>query len=505
MKKSILKNLYENFIVFKEAAVKRLGIVLLSVLLTIMITPIIAKAVGEIQLFTLRIEFEWNKAEILPQFYEQLDRVVNVLKENPNTLARIEGHADRTPGGSKVYNQRLSERRARAVMEYMVNAGIEKSRLTAVGYGFSKPLAPNDTPENRRRNRRIEIYIEKTAINDRDKVREEIVPVQKKKIEKIERKEELEPIRIAKPVKEDGPDIDSLLNRIDELEQNLKASEMKLKSYKGCEEITEVQGLWKDIGKLEEQIRVLEEAKGIPKKESNLAGFYVGLGLSYTWKNFDYAYTDFLNGPYGFEPEYHDVMAYAVIDIYFMDVNNILDMFKINANVGYEFNDYLSVELCFDYISGFYWQGNTIGYLNEFLYTIEEVSLKPEAKVDITTIMAAAKYSPFTVSDYIHPFLVGGAGMMLGEMEKIWYGPIAFDVFLLGSELEGLLGLGGPILQYRGSDSMKGPCVKLGAGADVYINDNWSVGAELSYFIGMGDMEQIKYVKATGGITYHFK
>ncbi|MDY6854022.1 MAG: OmpA family protein [Thermodesulfobacteriota bacterium] len=483
---------------------KRLGIVLLSVLLTIMITPIFARAVGEIQLFTLRIEFEWDKAEILPQFYEQLDRVVNVLKENPNTLARIEGHADRTPRESKAYNQRLSESRAKAVMEYMVNAGIEKGRLTAIGYGFSKPIAPNDTPENRKRNRRIEVYIEKAAIDEKGKVTEEILPVQKKAIEKIKKAEEGEPQLTMEPVKEEGPDIDSLLSRIDELEMKLKESEVELKSKRGYEEITEVQGLWKDIGKLEEQVSVLEEERGISKKGTNIANFYAGLGISFVWENFDYGYTSFLDGPYGFEPEYHDVMAYAVIDIWFMDVNNLLELFKINANVGYEFNDSLSVEVCFDYISGFLWEGKTIGYLNEF-YLIEDASLRPEAKVNITTIMAAAKYYPFTISDYIHPFLVGGAGLMLGEIEKIWYGPITFDVFLLGSELEGLLGLGGPILQFRGFDSMKGPCVKFGAGTDLYINDYWSIGAELSYFIGMGDMEQIKYVKATCGITYHFK
>ena len=488
--------------IFKEAAVKRLGIVLLSVLLTVLITPTFANAVGEIQLFTLRIEFEWNKAEILPQFYDQLDRVVNVLKENPNTLARIEGHADRTPGGSKVYNQRLSERRATAVMEYMVKTGIEKSRLTAIGYGFSKQLAPNDTPENRRRNRRIEIYIEKTAINDKEKVREEILPVHKKTIEKIERREEIEeiePIRIAEPVKEEGPDIDSMLSRIDELEKKLKESEADY------EELTEEQGLWEDIGRLEEQLSVLQEEKGIHKKESNLAGFYAGFGLSYAWKNFDKGYTSFLDGPYGFEPEYHDVEAYATLDIYLMDVSNILEMIKINANMGYEFSENFSLEVSFDYISGFHWKGKTIGYLDEFVYMTEDTSLIPKAKVNINTFMASAKYSPFKISDFIHPYGVFGAGLMRGQLEKVWYGPIAFDVYLLGTELEGLLALGGPILRWSGKDRMKGPCVKFGAGADVYINDNWSVGAELTYFIGMGDMDSIKYVKATGGITYHFK
>jgi OOP family OmpA-OmpF porin len=67
----------------------------------------------------------------------------------------IEGHADST--GPDAYNQKLSERRAKAVMAYLVNTvGIDPSRLTAVGYGESRPAYPNDTPENQAKNRRVE-------------------------------------------------------------------------------------------------------------------------------------------------------------------------------------------------------------------------------------------------------------------------------------------------------------------------------------------------------------
>jgi OOP family OmpA-OmpF porin len=67
----------------------------------------------------------------------------------------IEGHADST--GPEAYNQKLSERRANAVMGYLVNSvGISKDRLTAVGYGESRPAYPNDTPENQAKNRRVE-------------------------------------------------------------------------------------------------------------------------------------------------------------------------------------------------------------------------------------------------------------------------------------------------------------------------------------------------------------
>ena len=67
----------------------------------------------------------------------------------------IEGHADSV--GTEEYNQELSEKRAKAIVEYLVKKGIDPLRLTTKGYGFNKPAAPNDTPENRARNRRVEI------------------------------------------------------------------------------------------------------------------------------------------------------------------------------------------------------------------------------------------------------------------------------------------------------------------------------------------------------------
>ena len=458
---------------------KRFGIFILSFILTVLIASNFVYAVDEIQLFTLQIEPGWDRAEIPPQLYDQLDRVVKVLEENPNTLARIEGHTDRTPGESKVYSQGLSERLARVVMEYMVRAGIEKSRLTAIGYGFTRPIAPNDIPENRRRNRRIEIYIEKE-----------------------EKLEEIEPEQIVEPVKEEVPGIDSMLDRIDELGKRLEESESGLESY---EKKAKAKRLWKYMGGLKERSRVLQEEKDIPKKESRMAGFYFGLGLSYVWDDFDKDYSSKDDGPYGFEPRYNDIGAHSVGDVYLADLFIIFETIKINANVGYEFSDRFSLEVCFDYMTGFFWEGDRTSYINEYYSQTDRASLRPEAMVNITTIMAAVKYSPFKISDFIHPYGVFGAGVMYGEIQKFWYGPVTIDLYLLGSELGGMFGLSGPIFLYRGRDSMRGPACKFGAGADVYINDHWSVGAELSYFIGMGDMDSIRYVKATGGITYHFK
>ncbi|MCS6770560.1 MAG: OmpA family protein [Kiritimatiellae bacterium] len=114
----------------------------------------------DLMLFTLQIEFDYDKANLRPQYHKDLDVIIKVLQRDPGATARIEGHADRRPKSVHSYNMRLSERRARAVLDYIATVGgIDRSRLTAVGYGFTRPIAPNDTEENMQRNRRTEIYI----------------------------------------------------------------------------------------------------------------------------------------------------------------------------------------------------------------------------------------------------------------------------------------------------------------------------------------------------------
>lgn len=114
----------------------------------------------DLQLFTLNIEFDYDKADLRSQYYKDLDVIVKVLQRDPGATARVEGHADKRKKSQAAYNQRLSERRARAVLEYLVTVGgIERSRLTSVGYGFARPVAPNDTEVNMQKNRRTEIYI----------------------------------------------------------------------------------------------------------------------------------------------------------------------------------------------------------------------------------------------------------------------------------------------------------------------------------------------------------
>lgn len=103
------------------------------------------------------ITFATDSAEVQPQFRPTLDRVADVLDRYNQTYVDVYGHTDST--GSAQYNQALSERRADAVADYLVSRGVEAARLETLGYGFSQPVASNDTPEGRAQNRRVEIKI----------------------------------------------------------------------------------------------------------------------------------------------------------------------------------------------------------------------------------------------------------------------------------------------------------------------------------------------------------
>lgn len=114
----------------------------------------------DLQLFTLYIEFDYDKSILKPQYFEKLDVIVKVLQRDPGATARVEGHADKRKTSQHEYNMKLSERRAKAVVDYLVNTGgIDRTRLVYKGYGFTRPVAPNDTEENMQKNRRTEIYI----------------------------------------------------------------------------------------------------------------------------------------------------------------------------------------------------------------------------------------------------------------------------------------------------------------------------------------------------------
>ncbi|MDB4444596.1 OmpA family protein [bacterium] len=101
------------------------------------------------------VRFDTGKANIKPTFYPELNEVVTVLNRNPGLKVEIQGHTDNV--GAAAFNQKLSERRAKSVMEHLVNQGIDPSRLSAKGYGSSRPAASNATPEGRAMNRRVEL------------------------------------------------------------------------------------------------------------------------------------------------------------------------------------------------------------------------------------------------------------------------------------------------------------------------------------------------------------
>jgi OOP family OmpA-OmpF porin len=103
------------------------------------------------------ILFATDSAKLDSASFETLDRLAAAARACPGVRIAIEGHTDSE--GSAEYNQRLSVRRARAVVSYLVKAGAERSQFEAVGYGLSRPAVPNDTEENMARNRRIEFSV----------------------------------------------------------------------------------------------------------------------------------------------------------------------------------------------------------------------------------------------------------------------------------------------------------------------------------------------------------
>jgi len=103
------------------------------------------------------IYFETSKYDLLSDSYYELDKVVKLLHENPLMKIEIEGHTDNA--GNPEKNQVLSLNRATAVMNYIVSKGIAQDRITAKGFGMTRPIVGNDTPENRQLNRRVEFTI----------------------------------------------------------------------------------------------------------------------------------------------------------------------------------------------------------------------------------------------------------------------------------------------------------------------------------------------------------
>ncbi len=122
--------------------------------------PILRNRISMEENFTLQgVQFEIGSANLTADAQKTLDEVAEAMKAAPMVKVEIHGHTDNT--GSLELNNRLSLQRAESVKKYLVGKGVEESRLGTKGFGPSKPIATNDTPEGRTENRRIEFVIVK--------------------------------------------------------------------------------------------------------------------------------------------------------------------------------------------------------------------------------------------------------------------------------------------------------------------------------------------------------
>lgn len=103
------------------------------------------------------IRFNTNKSTLTTQAQQNLDKLVPILQEYPETNIQIFGYTDTT--GTPEYNLTLSQKRAETVKWYLVSKGLKASRFTTIGNGIADPIATNDTPEGRSQNRRVEFAI----------------------------------------------------------------------------------------------------------------------------------------------------------------------------------------------------------------------------------------------------------------------------------------------------------------------------------------------------------
>lgn len=107
----------------------------------------------------LDVKFDFDRAQVREESYSDIKNLADFMQQYPQTSTVVEGHTDSV--GTDQYNQRLSERRAQAVREVLVNQyGVESQRVDSVGYGESRPVADNNTEEGRQINRRVEAEVE---------------------------------------------------------------------------------------------------------------------------------------------------------------------------------------------------------------------------------------------------------------------------------------------------------------------------------------------------------
>ncbi len=122
--------------------------------------PLLPIKVGE-SVVLKNIFFDTDKFELKPESTTELEKLTDLLNKNPKMEIEISGHTDNV--GEDKYNQILSENRAKAVYDYLINHGIAKERLSYKGYGVSKPIDTNQTEQGRANNRRTEFKVIETS------------------------------------------------------------------------------------------------------------------------------------------------------------------------------------------------------------------------------------------------------------------------------------------------------------------------------------------------------
>jgi outer membrane protein OmpA-like peptidoglycan-associated protein len=103
----------------------------------------------------LYINFDTGKATLRPDARPVIDEIAKALQGDPSLRIRIDGHTDNV--GQAAANKKLAEDRARAVLEAVAGAGVDRKRLAAAGFGADKPISDNKTEEGRAKNRRVEL------------------------------------------------------------------------------------------------------------------------------------------------------------------------------------------------------------------------------------------------------------------------------------------------------------------------------------------------------------
>jgi outer membrane protein OmpA-like peptidoglycan-associated protein len=107
--------------------------------------------------YSKTINFDYGKSSIKDEMIEVLQAIVSIIKKYPEAMFVVEGHTDSV--GSEKFNQSLSEQRASSIVSYMVDNGVDASRLKSVGYGESSPIVSGETKDDMAQNRRVEIKL----------------------------------------------------------------------------------------------------------------------------------------------------------------------------------------------------------------------------------------------------------------------------------------------------------------------------------------------------------